>query len=145
MGTELPEQEENPKGYKSLELEYRDGHLWMPDGTMLEPDFLVGIERHQIDLFIEYERSFGRGRAFMVTHGILRIQDPRIMIRDFGSTENYFSLMKEYESIANEISALTSSGSQEDCLVMIERIKEFRKKCPNLYSDADKHTEPGHL
>ena len=135
------ENEENPKGYKPLELEYHDGHLWMSDGVRFDPDFPVGPERWQIDLFIEYERTFGRGKAFEITHGITEeSQDPEIVKR-YGGDSMIYDFQELAFLVPNAV-ALTENKSSAKGLT--RRLREFRKKYPQLYEDADQHQSPGH-
>jgi hypothetical protein len=134
----------NPKGYKPLELEYRDNCLWMPDGTLFIPDFEVGQERHQIDLFIEYERTFGRGRAFEATHTPLRPNvDPRVKAKIYGAADP-FSIQFDWQKISKLIKEPVKSGTPAQARELIQRIRDFRKKYPNLYDDANDHPTPGH-
>ncbi len=146
MALEDSIQNDNPRGYKPLELEYRDNHLWMADGTLFQPDFEVGSERHQIDLFIEYERSFGRGRAFEATHKprVGNI-DPRIAKEFYGSIENYHSIPRDWDKIRFRIAEIVKSGTPEEARELIKKIREFRRKYPTLYSDAPDHQGPGHI
>jgi len=135
---------ENIPGYKPLELTYRDGHLWMSNGTRFEPDFPVGSERWQIDLFIEYERTFGRGKAFEITHSPLRpALDPRILKKFYNGIDPS-EIQFEWKRIVAQMKRIVVSGTESETKELVEKIKDFRKKYLFLYDDAEKHAEPGH-
>jgi len=134
--------QENPKGYKPMELDYRDGHLWLPNGVRLKPDFEVGSERWQIDLFIEYERTFGRGKAFEITHQITEESQNPEMLSKYGGN----SILNEFEYFASLVPNIVAvKENKEAAPKFIHRLREFRKRYPLLYEDADEHPNPGHI
>jgi hypothetical protein len=133
--------QENTPGYKPLELEYRDGHLWMPNGVRFEPDFKVGPDQRQIDLFIEYERTFGRGKAFEITHQTsAESQKPEVLERYGGPT-----MLSHFEHLSQDVPLIT--GDIENASYAekyIKQLQKFRTDYPKLYEDSVKHTESGH-
>ena len=138
----IDKDQEDPKGYKPLELTYKDGHLWLPDGVRFDPDFTVGSERWQIDLFIEYERTFGRGKAFEITHQITEeSRDPKT-IEKYGGE----SMLYEFSELASYVPSIVSLEENKNvALKFVNRLKRFREKYPLLYDDADQYPNAGHI
>lgn len=124
----------NPKGHPPLELEWREGHYWFPDGSMLDPDFPIGPEPYHKELFVEYERSFGRGIANYITHS------PRFGPKVLHSSRLYpyggHQLLDDYDECRRVIAQTTLSGNENEVRALIEKIREFRRKYPKLYDDA---------
>ncbi|GEM_PF-2124532 len=136
MNPEHSEQfDHEPKGYQPLELDFRDGHYWLPDGSMLEPNFIIGPSVCHKELFIEYERTFGRGTARDVTHSP-RI-GPHVLNTQILLPYGGHNILDDYDAIRRSISEVTSRGTEEEARNLIVKIKEFRRKYPKLYDDSD--------
>jgi hypothetical protein len=139
---ERPNQEEVDPGYKPIDLEYRDGHFWMPNGVRFDPDFKVIPEPNRIALFIEYERTFGRGKAFEITHEITEESRNPEVIEKYGG----YDMKVYFDKFSYSVPIVTEGGGDEEMAQkLIKQLKEFRLKFSQLYEDANEHEEPGHL
>lgn len=127
---ETAKQEELAKGYQALRFE--SGSWFFPDGRLAAPDFSIGPEEYHRELFIEYERSFGRGKAKDVTHAQLGSVFPVA----------YKEAIKAYQPISSKAPSLMNMGSREQVQRAIQEIKDFRRKFYWLYDDVKKETEP---
>ena len=122
---------ESGKGYSPLR--FKNGQWFFPDGRVANPSFSVGKEEHHRELFVEYERSFGRGNAFDVTHAHLGT---------FGLSSEKKEAIAEYQVFASQAPPLIHGGSKEQVVEIIQRIKDFRGKFPWLYVDATDEAAP---
>jgi len=121
---------DDPKGYKALALERREGRLWLPNGTELVPNISVGPEPYHLDLFVEYERTFGRGNAKYATHDF-EIYDQPNAIKKYGE-----GFGDEYKALSSEYSEVIARNSEQDTRTLVEKIKEYRRRHQGLYIDA---------
>ncbi len=122
--------QDDPKGHPALELTYKEGSYYLPHGAVLIPDFGIGPEEHQKRVFVEYERTFGRGLAFDITHR--SFVDPRVYLKYGG-----FDLVNDYLKIANNIRPIALNGTKDEADEVINKIKDFRRKYSALYSDVE--------
>ncbi len=119
----------NPKGHPPLV--YLEGQLFRTStGQIVKSEWPLGPQSFHKDLFIEYERTFGRGLAKDITHGL-----------GFSSTPanlkgHVDKLQKEYEEIAININSISFSGYEQDVKEEIQKIREYRAKYPDLYIDV---------
>ncbi len=112
------------EGHPPLTLIRREGEIFTEDGRRLMSDFKIGPEQHHIDLFCEYERTFGRGKAFAITHHPI-------------SGGIYADARKEYQELTGLIASTVFRGTKEECEKFIERIKGYRDKHPALFGDVE--------
>jgi|SRR3989344_7524874 len=120
----------NPGSERYKLLEFRDGHFWFPDGTLATPDVEIGLEEYHRQLFIEYEISFGRGKAKFMTHSGM----PGQQILSLHG-EAAMSYLSDYQTIASEYVKLIKNGSQAEIRILTSKIKEYREKYPWLYEE----------
>lgn len=109
-----PEPSKTIEGYPPLKLIRRESEIWTEDGRRLIPHFKIGPQQYHVDLFVEYERTFGRGKAFAVTHNPI-------------SGGIYADARKEHQELAGLMASTVSRGTEEECQAFIERIKDYRK------------------
>lgn len=147
LGNEESKKEEDPKGHPSLI--YKDGHFWFPEfdrvhGTRIHatPNMKIGPEEYHRDLFIEYERTFGRGRAYNFTHEFIpSIHEIR---KEYGEEAEQF--LDDYHNLANEYSRVVGKkGSRKKTEELIKKIKDYRKKYPWLYGDVEDSDDSIHV
>lgn len=125
---ELPIETFNPKGHPSLV--YIDGQLFKTqEGDVVKAEWALGPEKFHKDLFIEYERTFGRGLAKAITHGIELPMSSSIK-------QNLNKLQKEYAKLASNITRISFSGTEQEVRDEIQKIREYRAKYPDLYTDV---------
>jgi hypothetical protein len=116
-------------------IKYEDGKFICPERGEIRPQFPVGNEEHQISLFIEYERTFGRGLAKDVTHSsgtpkyISGTKSEKDFFKRYGD-----GVIDEYKKLSSLV-GLMGIGSQEACEEGIGELREYRKRHPALYSD----------
>ncbi len=125
-----PENVDNPPGYPPLRIQRRDGRLWLDNGNLLEPTIPIGPEDHHIKVFVEYERSFGRGQAKYITHSSELYDQPN-MVELYGE-----GFGEEYRQLAEDYGA-AAYGTPQLAEEYINRVKEYRLKHPRLYEDVD--------
>lgn len=118
------EKVKNVEGHPALRLERREGEIYTEDGLKLIPDFKIGPEQHHLDAFIEYERTFGRGKAYAITHN------------PGGVNPKYESAKKEYPEFAGTVSATIGIGTKEECETLLAAITRFRNQYPELFDDV---------
>jgi hypothetical protein len=107
-------------------LEYRDGKFFNSEGKEAHTNFAVGPQDSQKQVFIEYERTFGRGIAFSVTHGL---SDAPV-----GVDSRQARL--DYRDLINIAQKAMQNGTEEDCEQAISDLRQYRSRYPELYSDA---------
>lgn len=130
-----PETSFDPKGHTPLV--FAENNLFRtPKGDLVRPEWPIGSESYQRELFIEYERTFGRGMAKDISHGLGFSKIPSSLKSQIDV------LQQEYINIAARIGYLSFSGSEEDVRQEIQKIKEYRAKYPELYEDVDKIEKP---
>lgn len=125
--------EDNPKGY--LPIRYENGQYICPERGVVRPEFPIGEEEYHRNLFIEYERTFGRGNAKDTTHsyGYPKYIPGTDSEKDF--FERYGDgVIEEYRELQNAI-PLMKFGTKEQCEEAIAKIREYRRKHSGLYSD----------
>lgn len=125
-------EKDEPRGY--YPIRYENGQYICPERGVVRPQFPVGKEEYHRNLFIEYERTFGRGNAKYVTHG----GGPYIKGTDSETrfNERYGEgAIEEYHDLQNVI-PLMNFGTREKCEEAIEKIKEYRRKHLALYKDV---------
>ena len=139
MQREGPENlDDDPKGHPPMQIEYRGGKMWlMPENVEIAPHVPVGPEEHHRRLFIEYERTFGRGLAKDVTH----------QVRSAGNRGRIWQeVIGEYRAIAAEFNQVARNGTPEEARALSVKIKAFRRNHPDLYEDvsrpSDEPTKP---
>lgn len=119
----------DPKGHPPLVFVERD-LFRTPKGDVVKSEWPIGSESYHRELFIEYERTFGRGMAKDITHGLGFIPIPSDL------KPKIKMLQKEYWEMAGRIRNLSLSGSEEIVRQEIQKIKEYRSKFPELYLDV---------
>ncbi|OGI82636.1 hypothetical protein A3I95_01355 [Candidatus Nomurabacteria bacterium RIFCSPLOWO2_02_FULL_44_12] len=107
---------------------------------MFEPDFEVVAKSEAIALFVEYERTFGRGKAFEITHQTTAESRSLEVLSKYGG----HSVVTEFEKFAYLVPIVTRSGEAAIANRIIGELKDFRRKYPLLYEDADQHPTAGH-
>ena len=127
---------EDVKGHPPIK--YIDGRYICPERGWVRPEFSVGPEEYHRNLFIEYERTFGRGLAKDLSHGPLGfpsyMDDP-----DFEKkfNEEYGqNLKEEYRELSSKSVGYMCNGSKKVCENTIKELKEYRRKHPKMYSDV---------
>ncbi len=129
------EGQQNKKANGHPPIEYIDGNYACPERGLVRPEFDIGPEEYHRKLFIEYERTFGRGQAKFLTHGganyIPGTDSEKKFNEKFGP-----NVIEEYREFSNKIRFLLYRGKREDCEDMIIKLGEFRNRHPNLYSDV---------
>ena len=131
---------QEPRGYKPIQLEYREGHFWLPDGVMFQPDFEISPNPESIALFVEYERTFGRGKAFEITHQTTEESRQQGILEKYGGRE----MLSRFKRFAQLVPIVTLSGEKKNVEKLIKELKDFRREYSALYEDADQHPNPGH-
>ena len=122
-------EEHTSLGYPPMQIVRKeDGKLYLPDGTEVLPSIPIGSEEHHLRLFIEYERTFGRGNAKYVTH--FGEGNP-IEEQKYGE-----GFIEEYHDLAYRYGLIATRGSAKDVEIMIRELVAYRKRHPNLYEDA---------
>jgi len=95
-------------------------------GERVVPNVMVGPERHHAELFIWYERAFGRGMAGNLIHfppsACTHIR------KKIGP--NY---VEDYHSLSSHAAPVMQNGSKKQAEKMIAAIKDFVLKYPCLY------------
>lgn len=102
------------------------------EGQHVVSQFDLGAELHHIDIFIEYERTFGRGKASDATHGPLppMANDRQREVKD------------AYEVISSRARAMMLSASKEQAKDYIQELAQFRSDFNDLYADIQKSNRP---
>ncbi len=96
-------------------------------GTRIIPNFKVGPEEHHRELFVWYERAFGRGMAGCLTH----IPPTNLKIRSrIGS-----GFVEDYRLISCRAASAMADGTRQKTEDVIAAIKKFVKKYPDLYQE----------
>lgn len=90
-----------------------------PEGQEVTSQFDIGPASHHQQVFIEYERTFGRGKAKEETH-----KEGQSLIRT------------EYRALASFATYMMLASTNEEAVAYIERLATFRSNHPELYSDA---------
>lgn len=125
----------DPKGHPPLV--FVENNLFRtPKGDLVRPEWPIGPKSYHRELFIEYERTFGRGMAKDISHDLGFSKIP------FSLKSQINILQQEYRDIAGRIGYLSFSGSEEDVKREIQKIKEYRSKFPELYEDVDRMEKP---
>lgn len=118
-------------------IKFVNGEFVCFERGIVKPQFEVGSQEYQRNLFIEYERTFGRGRAFDLTHDLGGANYVPGTDSEKKFHEKYGSNLKEeYQEFSGRIRSFLSRGTKEDCEEMINELSEFRKRHPGLYSDV---------
>lgn len=113
----------NVEGHPPLLLERRGEEIWTKDGKKLIPDFEIGPNQWNINLFVEYERTFGRGMARAITHHPI-------------SSHMYGNERNDYFELAGKIGLAINNGTEIECRDFIENLREYRNKYPKLFDDV---------
>ena len=113
-----------------------DGNIYTPEGILIKPDHYVGPEKWHKQMFIEYERTFGRGLAKRETHIEANAMSAarRVFERKYG--EGYGNLMEDYRKIMNEYFKAMEDGP-EKAEEIKSKIQGFRRHYPKLYKDVN--------
>jgi len=121
-------EEDKSPGYLPMQIVRKeDGKLYLPDGTEVLPNIPVGPEEYHLRLFIEYERTFGRGNAKYATH--FGEGNP-IEEQKYGQ-----GFIEEYHDLAYRYGSIAVRGNAEDAEAMIRELEAYRKRHPGLYED----------
>ena len=126
-------QAKDPKGHPPLE--HVKGRVFKtPEGTFVRSMYELGSEEYHAELFIEYERTFGRGMAKSVTHGGPVAGYPlREELRQPGVQHR---LQAEWAGNGARSANLMRSGSAEEVRENIQWLKDYRARYPGLYDDV---------
>ncbi len=140
----------DPIGHVPLIFSQRapDGRAYFVDnfGMPKISDFEIGPTDTHINAFIEYERTFGRGNANQFTHAhlyerlegdvpkanILHAKRLGIAISDQEAGE----AMAMYRTLAGKVRSTLVSENLDDVRALKKECAEFRKRFPQLYTDA---------
>jgi hypothetical protein len=126
------EKKDEPKGHPPIR--YEDGQYICPERGRVRPEFPIGKEEYHRRLFIEYERTFGRGWAKYITHGggqyIPGTESEKKFNESYGE-----KAIEEYRELQNTI-PLMNLGTKKQCEEAIAKIIEYRRKHPGLYADV---------
>lgn len=124
------QRKEKISGYFPMQIERgKDGKLYLPDGTEVLPNIAVGPEDHHLRLFVEYERTFGRGKAKYLTHSGMEEKD----------------FVREYHELAERHGQIAVRGSPEEIEKFIHDLENYRKKHPELYEDVKQKGKPSRI
>ena len=116
-------QKENVLGRDGLT---RETHVFINEkGARIIPNIRVGPEQHHRELFVWYERAFGRGRAGYLTHFAEGNPKARSLIGP--------RFAEDYYAIASKAAAPMAGGTKQRAEEVVEAIKEYVKKYPLLY------------
>lgn len=129
----------NVEGWPSLVLR-NDGQIYTSDGIVVTPNHYVGLEPWHKGMFIDYERTFGRGIAKIETHNTRGERNPELLDRRYGP--GYAGVREDYQSIEQEYGQIMRSGSPEEAERIKQRLQEFRNKYPRLYQDVPNPNKP---
>jgi len=126
--------EKDVKGHPPIK--YINGKYICPERGVVNPEFNIGPKKYQRDLFIEYERTFGRGQSKFLTHGgaifvIAETNSEKEFNKNYGE-----NLVKEYKEFSDSISNLLYRGDQNTCEDTINKLKQYRRNHSELYSDV---------
>ncbi|MFC1645027.1 hypothetical protein ACFL08_03300 [Patescibacteria group bacterium] len=134
---DLSEKEKNKESDDVLghdPIKYDDGVYICPKRGEVVPQFPIGSEDYHRNLFIEYERTFGRGNAKFITHGqkgyISGTESETTFFNKYGE-----GVIDEYRELTGLTTAM-NRGTQEQCEDGIRKLREYRKKHSGLYSDV---------
>ena len=90
-------------GHPPLLLERKGEEIWTTDGRKLMPGFNIGPDPWHLNLFVEYERTFGRGKAFAITHNPI-------------SSPTYEKEKHDYLELAGQMPSVVHKGTETDCI-----------------------------
>ena len=135
MSTELQSWESRPLGHPPLEVHRDEDALRLASGDLLEPTIPVGPEEHHILLFVEYERTFGRGHAKYITHEEVHETETGIQTYGAGYLDEYRQLASDYSTAAR--------GTEAEVHAFITRLDDYRAAHPKLYEDVGGGRKPG--
>jgi len=116
-------------------IQFIEGKYICLERGLVSPEFDIGPEEYHRKLFIEYERTFGRGEAKHLTHGGANYLPGTDSEERFNKKYGP-NLVEEYQKFASQIRGLLFNGEKEKCDNMMKELGEFRRKHPNLYSDV---------
>lgn len=107
----------------------RETHVFInSEGSRIIPNVNVGPEQHHRELFLWYERAFGRGWAGIWTHEpMLASPETRQQIG--------LNFSNDYRAVSSVAAPAMASGSKERVEEAIEAIKGYVRKYPNLYRE----------
>lgn len=114
-------------------IRYENEGFICPERGRVVPEFRVGPEEYHRQLFIEYERTFGRGKAKYITHGNGAYVPGTESEKQFN--ERYGKgVLEEYSKLTGVV-PLMNIGNEEQCHEAIEELKDYRRRHPGLYDD----------
>jgi hypothetical protein len=126
---------DEPIGHEPMD--YKDGRWYLPGNELAQLDFNIGPEKHNRAVFKEYERTFGRGFAYDVTH---RTRQNSIYKNERKNIEE-----KREEEILSEYNRLRGAtvffSDKEKSDRMIEELRNFRRSYPELYIDVSSNSD----
>jgi hypothetical protein len=109
-----------------------------PDGKPVTSQFDLGGGDHHRKLFIEYERSFGRGEAFLATHP--GPGGARLVPNDWPQRKK--DIFNGYMPLAEKAARMMRHGTEEDVAIFIAELRAYRQKFPEIYEDAQSAKRP---
>ncbi len=116
-------------GYEPLQVEWREGRMYRADGIEVVPNIPVGKEVYHHKLFIEYERTFGRGNAKFITHMYLYEDYHPQLIELYGA-----GFLDEYRDLRDRYTGMTYAAEPE-VNKYIEELNQYRKRHSRLYTE----------
>lgn len=126
---ELAEEPFNPKGHPPLV--HVEGRIFRThEGELVRSQWPLGPEPYHRDLFVEYERTFGRGLAKAASHGLAYAPIPQEL------KDQAKQIQDDYWPLASQVKRLSLTGTAEQIKEEIQKIRRYRAKYPALYSDV---------
>jgi hypothetical protein len=113
-------------------LRFENGRYVTLKGNEVVPDWSLepGSGEHHRSVFIEYERTFGRGEAKYVTHSSEDELPGQVQVYGKG-------FLNEYKQLAGEYHEAATRSMPEEARRYIERLQAYRRNHPGLYRDAE--------
>lgn len=128
-------------GYPPLEINRgQDGKLYRGSLEFVpSQDMPIGPEAHHLQVFLEYEQTFGRGKAKQLTHDI------ELRHRADIETKYGTGFGDDYERLRDGYDQAASRSTQADAEAYIQLLRSYRMRYPKLYEDADgyRKKDPG--
>lgn len=126
---------DEPIGHEPIE--YRNGKWYLPGNELSQPDFNIGPQEHNRAVFIEYERTFGRGFAYDVTHRTRQNSVYKKERKDINQEREQI-ILSEYNRLRG---STVFSSDKEKSDRMIDELRNFRRKYPELYIDVSSNSD----
>ena len=123
----------DPKGHPPL-IHVKGRVFKTPEGTHVRSMYELGPEEYHAGLFIEYERTFGRGMAKVITHGGPISGYP--LREELRKPDVQRRLQAEWARNGARSANLMRAGTAEEVRENIQWLKDYRARYPGLYDDV---------